>query len=273
MEAIRVPEFGGKEDTTSGASQCVKCSTMANKGEFYAGTSGIKIPMPKRDFPEEHQEKSRLRYYANHENSIEINSSFYKLPQAKTIARWTTEVPAYFRFTFKLWKEITHQKDLLFNPKELTKFMTAIAGMEEKKGCLLVQFPPSLRVSALSQLKELLETLQSFNWPVAVEFRDASWHQDLVYELLATYQAAMVIQDKRQAPTPMEVTADKLVYLRFHGPAGNYKGSYSEDFLNEYATYIREWQQEGRTVYAYFNNTAGDALSNLNCLKRRLKVE
>jgi uncharacterized protein YecE (DUF72 family) len=70
-----------------------------------------------------------------------------------------------------------------------------------------------------------------------------------------------------KSATPLELTADERMYLRFHGPSGNYKGSYREDFLSEYALYIREWQEEGKTVYAYFNNTAGAALANLNFLK------
>ena len=79
-------------------------------GQFYGGTSVLKIGIPKRDFPFEHADKSRLDFYAHHENSIEINSTFYKLPRAKTIRKWTTEVPINFQFTFKLWKEITIRK-------------------------------------------------------------------------------------------------------------------------------------------------------------------
>lgn len=77
----------------------------------------------------------------------------------------------------------------------------------------------------------------------------------------------MVIQDLPKSATPLELTADDLVYLRFHGPDGSYKGSYTDAFLYEYAQYIREWQQEGKTVYVYFNNTAGSALANLQLLK------
>jgi uncharacterized protein YecE (DUF72 family) len=237
---------------------------------FYAGTSGLKISMPKRDFVAEHAEKSRLAFYAYHENSLEVNSSFYKLPQAKTVSKWAADVPDGFRFTFKLWKEITHQKNLLFKSEDVVRFMEVIAGAADKKGCLLVQFPPSLQVNALPQLQELLQQLGAFEWPVAVEFRHNSWYKDSVYELLNSHQFSMVIQDMPKAPTPMELTADELVYLRFHGPGGNYKGSYTESFLYEYATYIQEWQQEGKTVYCYFNNTAGDALNNLHFLKHCL---
>ncbi|HTD98523.1 MAG TPA: DUF72 domain-containing protein [Mucilaginibacter sp.] len=121
------------------------------EGRFYGGTSGLQISLPKRDFPPEHQEKSRLAYYAHHENSIEINSSFYKLPQIKTIERWATEVPTDFRFAFKLWREIMHQKNLLFKADDVSNFMQAISGTGEKKACLLLQFPPSLQLSAKSQ--------------------------------------------------------------------------------------------------------------------------
>ena len=229
------------------------------------------IAMPKRDFPPAHAHRSRLGFYALHENSIEINSSFYKLPQAKTVDRWVTEVSPDFRFTFKLWKEITHQKNLLFRVEDVRHYMEVIKLPKANRGCLLVQFPPSLQVSALAQLVELLKILIYVDWRIAVEFRHNSWYNDAVFELLNNYQVAVVIQDMPKSPTPMKITAEDLIYLRFHGPEGSYKGSYSSEFLYEYATYIREWQQEGKTVYCYFNNTAGDALNNLNFLKSCLE--
>lgn len=236
-------------------------------GKLFGGTSGLQISMPKRDFPPEHKARSRLGFYALHENSIEINSSFYKLPQAKTIARWISEVSEGFRFTFKLWKAVTHQKHLAFNANDVSRFMEIILAANNQKGCLLVQFPPSLQANSQPQLHELLQLLNGFDWPVAVEFRHSSWYEDSVFELLNRYQAVMVIQDMPKSTAPLELTSENLVYLRFHGPSGNYKGSYSDSFLYEYAGYIYDWQQEGRTVYTYFNNTAGAALQNLNLLK------
>jgi uncharacterized protein YecE (DUF72 family) len=238
-------------------------------GQFFGGTSGLQITMPKRDFPPDRAHLSRLGFYALQENSLEINRSFYKLPQEKTLGRWTTEVPAGFRFTFKLWKEITHQKKLIFKAEEVIRFMQVLP--ETHKGCLLVQFPPSLQSGAKSQLKELLQILADHDWPPAVEFRHNSWYNDSTYQLLNSFGAAMVIQDMPKSATPIELTSDDLVYLRFHGPSGNYKGSYGDGFLYEYAMYINEWLAEGKTVYCYFNNTAGAALENLNFLKRCLE--
>jgi uncharacterized protein YecE (DUF72 family) len=145
------------------------------KGDFFGGTSGLLIDQPKQDFPPEYGHLSRLGYYALYENSIEINSSFYKVPQAKTVTRWTTEVRGNFRFTFKLWKGITHEKNLFFNPQDVRRFMEAIQLPKSLQGCLLVQFPPGLQVNSLPQLAKLLDLLNAGAWPIAVEFRHSSW--------------------------------------------------------------------------------------------------
>jgi uncharacterized protein YecE (DUF72 family) len=245
---------------------------MTIKDNFYSGTSGLVLPFPKKDFPAAYADSSRLAFYATLQNSIEINSSFYRLPMASTVLRWVSEAPVNFRFTFKLWKEVTHQKGLAFNPPDVEKFMAVISGAVPKNGCLLVQFPPSLPVGALRQLEHLLQTIREFDaaavWNVAVEFRHRSWYQQPVYDLLKVYGAALVIQDMPASATPLISVNEAFVYVRFHGPDGNYKGSYSDAFLSEYALYIQEWLAEGKEVYVYFNNTAGDALNNLNFLKR-----
>jgi uncharacterized protein YecE (DUF72 family) len=148
--------------------------------------------------------------------------------------------------------------------------MQVISSAGEMKGCLLVQFPPSLQAAAFPQLQELVRQLRTYEWPIAVEFRHSSWYNDNTYDFLNKQETGLVIQDMPKSATPIEITSDELVYLRFHGPSGNYKGSYSDGFLYEYALYIQEWRQDGKTVYVYFNNTAGAALENLNFLKRCL---
>src|SRR5690349_976965 len=78
---------------------------------YFSGTSGLVLPVPnKLFFPDEFKEGSRLNYYASLFNSIEVNSSFYKIPLGRTVANWSADVPEDFRFTFKLFREITHRK-------------------------------------------------------------------------------------------------------------------------------------------------------------------
>lgn len=238
---------------------------------FYAGLSGIELPVPKYQFPPEYQNTSRLTYYATFFNSIEINSSFYKIPMRATVLRWASLVPANFKFTFKLFREITHARDLAFEVSHVARFLEIISHVEEKKGCLLVQFPPSLQNESIGQLAELLTAIHKADpngmWPVAVEFRNRSWYIAEVYELLESHNVSLVMHDIHRSATPFNAVSSNLVYVRFHGPTGNYRGSYTEAFLQEYAGYIREWLTDGKTVYAYFNNTAGDAFNNLRTLK------
>jgi uncharacterized protein YecE (DUF72 family) len=235
---------------------------------YYSGISGLVLPVPnKTHYPAEFQDKSRLCYYASLFNSIEVNSSFYKLPQAKTIAKWAADVPAHFRFTFKLWRDITHVKNLMFNPVDVYRFMQAIDAAGEKKGCLLVQFPPGAKANLLPQLMQLvdciLEADPERSWPIALEFRHASWYNNTLREWAANQGLSIVLQDIPASATPLDLIESETIYLRFHGPGGKYRGSYRDDVLQEYSGYIREWQEEGKRVYVYFNNTMGDAVTNL----------
>lgn len=236
------------------------------------------LPVPnKAGYPPEFQNGSRLSYYAHLFNSIEVNSSFYKIPMARTVAKWTVEVPDGFQFTFKLWRDITHVKDLLFKDDDVDRFMQVINTAVDKKGCLLVQFPPKLDLSAFNHVERLLINIRKADpdsaWKVFLEFRKAYWYTEETHQMLENYHANIVLHDK--AGSQMDfIEQDGLeVYLRFHGPQGNYRGSYSEDFLYEYSQYIKAWIEDGKTVYTYFNNTMGDAVNNLMTLNKFVRAD
>ncbi|MCX2574081.1 DUF72 domain-containing protein [Pedobacter sandarakinus] len=243
------------------------------KTRYYSGTSGLLLPVPNKAFyPEAFQERSRLHYYASMRNSIEINSSFYKIPQSQTIKKWADDVPANFRFTFKLFKGITHQPGLAFDAHELAHFMQVVSNVGEKSGCILVQFPPSIRIAQLPAIQRLLSALKTSDpdckWPIAIEFRHPSLYVADVYAMLEDGGFAMVIHDKGISTSPFENKGAGPVYIRFHGPEGNYRGSYESDVLYEYAGYIRDWLAEGKSVYVYFNNTMGNVHANLELLNQ-----
>src|SRR5690348_13158831 len=155
---------------------------------FYSGISGVALPVPTSQFPSEFHNKSRLHYYASLFNSVEVNSIFYKLPRSSTLVNWRESVPDDFRFTFKVSKTITHVKGLQFAIKDVDDFIKTVGHIGDKKGCLLVQFPPSLTIDKLDQLQKLLEALgeatQNHPWRIAVEFRNSSWYEREVYQLL-----------------------------------------------------------------------------------------
>jgi uncharacterized protein YecE (DUF72 family) len=248
---------------------------QSNNDLFYSGISGVDLPVPRSQYPAEFREKTRLHYYAFLFNSIEINSIFYKLPRHSTVANWAAAVPGNFRFTFKVSKTITHVKGLDFAVKDIDDFIKTVENIGDKKGCLLAQFPPSLTIEKINQLQKLLETLgaatDNLNWKIAMEFRNASWYEREVYELLDEFNVSMVLHDIPKSATPLNESRGDFIYLRFHGPEPRYRGDYSDDVLKQYAGYIKRWLNEGKTVYVYFNNTVGAAVKNLQTLNGYVK--
>ncbi len=237
---------------------------------YYSGTSGLSLPINKTQYPAEFQHKSRLQYYASLLNSIEINSIFYKLPRKATVANWADAVPDNFNFTLKVSKTITHAKDLNFEKKDIEKFLEVANKIGTKKGCLLAQFPPSLKIDKLDKLQNFLEVMseaiQNSGWKLAVEFRDNCWYEAEVNELLEEYNACMVLHDMPKSATGWIPLNNDIIYLRFHGTEPRYRGSYSDEFLKERSVQIKRWLSEHKMVYAYFNNTVGMAFQNLETL-------
>ncbi|MGC1630701.1 MAG: DUF72 domain-containing protein [Gelidibacter sp.] len=237
---------------------------------FYSGTSGLVLPFNKTQYPADFKDKSRLQYYSSLFKSVEINSVFYKLPKKETVTNWTESVPKDFRFTFKVPKVITHVPKLDFKLKDLTEFIDVVEHIGDKKGCLLAQFPPSITIEKIEQLKNLLETLtqvaQPDSWKLAIEFRNSSWYEPKVQKLLSNFNATMVLHDMKNSATAWDDVDADFIYLRFHGPEPRYRGSYNDKFLKERAESISKWILEKKTVYAYFNNSLGDAFLNLQTL-------
>lgn len=242
------------------------------KGIVRIGTSGIVVPGNKATFPAEYQTGSRLHYYSSLFNTLEINSSFYKIPLPSTFAKWTTEVGNNFNFTVKLWRGITHAKNLEYSLTDIDKFMQAANCLGNKAGCLLIQFPASITVKFINHVEAILKHVSKFNneqqWQLAIEFRHASWYQEQTYKMLDQYNATQVIHDMPGSKTPTDYEPKHLAYFRFHGPTGKYTGSYSDEFIQQYAEQIKQWRAQGKDIYVYFNNTIGNALQNAQLLQQ-----
>lgn len=240
-----------------------------DRGVFRSGTSGLVLSEPnKLHFPDEFRDKHRLIYYASKFNSIEINSSFYKIPICRTYGNWAEMVPEDFQFTVKLWQGITHEE--AYDQNDLERFFAAIHCLGKKKGCLLVQFAAKTKMD-FSGFDRLLENIRRLDpqkeWRLAVEFRNTQWYAREIYEILDEFNASMVLRDMPKCiPPELNKNAD-FVYLRFHGEKGDYRGTYPLWHLQSKANEIRRWLHQGKDVYAYFNNTIGDAVLNLQTLR------
>lgn len=250
---------------------------IKQRGSYCGGLSGLQLPVPKYRFPEGWENASRLTYYSSFFNSIEINSSFYKIPLPRTIIKWKESVGEDFRFTFKLYKGITHVKNLQYEESDLDQFFDVINRVGEKRGCVLVQFPPGADVSGFDKVARLASQIRTLNhdrrWHICFEFRHPSWYNEDLIPMLMDNGANLVRHDIPKSATPFSGFDTSMKYQRFHGPTGNYRGDYDDAFLSEFAVYVKEWLSAGEDVFVYFNNTAGNAFNNLITLNRVLNQQ
>lgn len=192
-----------------------------------------------------------LPYYLRYFDTVEINNSFYRLPELTTFENWREATPANFCFAVKASRYLTHMKKLKDPQSGLENLMPRVEGLGEKLGPILFQLPPHWHVN-VERLQAFLTALPP-TYRYSFELRDATWHRPEVYEVLRQHNAAFCIYDLAGFQSALEITAD-FAYIRLHGPGGAYQGSYSEEALQEWARLIKQWSATLKAIYVYFDN-------------------
>jgi uncharacterized protein YecE (DUF72 family) len=194
-----------------------------------------------------------LGEYATHFDTVEVNSTFYRLASRDAVARWAADTPDDFCFAVKASRYLTHVKRLRDLDQGVARFYERIEPLipAGKLGPVLWQLPESFHRDD-ERLADALATAPPGRhcW----EFRHPSWFTDDVYALLREHGAALVIGDRPDRPfQPHRMTAD-WTFVRFHYGHRGRRGNYSDGELAEWAARIRGWSDWGVDVYAYFNN-------------------
>lgn len=216
-------------------------------------------------YPNDLSSEEMLPFYAEVFETVEVNNTFYQLPGETEVAAWKKRAPKGFLFAVKANRYITHMKNLLEPEEPVETLMERIGLLDQKLGPTLFQLPPRWNVNP-KRLADFIRVLPS-GGRYAMEFRDRSWYCGQIYRLLEKAGIAFCIHDHRDAPSPEEVTAD-FIYVRFHGPTGEYGGTYSEEHLRDWAQKMQSWSSHGSDVYAYFNNDMkGYAVDNARQLR------
>lgn len=192
-----------------------------------------------------------FEYYLTKFDTVEINNTFYRLPEEKTFALWRDSVPEGFVFALKASRLITHVKRLKEASAPLENFMGRAGILGDRLGPVLFQLPPRWHRNT-GRLEGFLKALPK-GPRYAFEFRDPDWFHEDVYELLREHNAAFCVYDFDFLLSPREVTAD-FIYIRLHGPAGRYRGQYSDEALKDWAAFINGWRKKLGAVYCYFDN-------------------
>jgi uncharacterized protein YecE (DUF72 family) len=168
--------------------------------QYYIGCSGWSYSSWQGLFYPKGIENSKwLRYYSKVFNYVEIDSSFYRIPNEFMVKNWYNRTPENFRFTAKFPKVITHDN---FDEDQLSYFFDSISELKEKLLALLIQLPPSIDiVEGLDALKNILPYLDK-GFRYAVEVRHRSWFQDLAYNFFANNNMCLVWSQLADIKTP-----------------------------------------------------------------------
>lgn len=243
---------------------------MKKKGKTYIGTSGWSYKHWKGNFyPESLKAGEQFDWYKKHFDSVELNNSFYHLPDAATFRNWKMNTPDQFLFAVKASRFITHMKKLKVDKKSLELFFSHAGKLGKKLGCVLFQLPPKWKINT-ERFAGFLAALPK-KYRYTFEFRDQSWYDPEVYSLLKIHKSAFCIYELAGHYSPEEITAD-FVYIRLHGPGNKYQGSYSEAALKLWAAKINKWTGNGKDVYIYFDNDQhGYAAFNATRLKELIQ--
>jgi len=240
-------------------------------GNCYIGTSGWNYAHWKHVFyPPKLNSWELLAYYSRVFKTVEINYSFYRLPEREQFEEWQQEVPKDFVFAVKASQYLTHQKKLK-NPNEpLARIIEHARGLGKKLGPILYQLPPRWNVN-LSRLREFLPLLPQDIRHV-MEFRDESWLIDEVFDLLREYTVGYCIMSAPDLPCVLQVTAP-FAYIRMHNGGYETESNYSPAQLEWWANKVQEFLKNV-DVYIYFNNDyKGFAVQNALQLKELLGAE
>jgi uncharacterized protein YecE (DUF72 family) len=236
------------------------------------GCSGWQYKHWRGDFyPVDLPQARWFEHYAAQFDTVEINNSFYRLPEAATFAAWRGRAPRGFVFAVKASRFLTHMKKLKDPRDPLKRFFSRARRLDGMLGPVLYQLPPRWPVN-LERLETFLRELPRPGRHT-IEFREPSWYQDAVLRLLEKYRVALCLHDM-QGSASEKITVGPFVYVRFHG-ATKYSGRYSDEVLERWAEWLAARAREGRRVFAYFNNDVGghaprDAVRLREAIVRRL---
>ena len=201
--------------------------------------------------------RSFLAHYSQFFNAVEIDSTFYGVPGAEQVQRWTAVTPPDFSFCVKTPRTITHELRLVNASEPMQAFLEIVGHLGEKLRVVLIQFPPDLDYGYFNLLRQFLRTLPA-KFRYAVEFRHRSWDTPGTAVLLREHNVAWVTADYIHMPRRVRRTTDFL-YLRFIGPHGQFATKDKE--LVDKTAVLHAWYRQLSSeldkvddVFGFFNN-------------------
>ena len=243
---------------------------MKKRPRIHIGTSGWEYRHWEKEFyMQRYPSGTKLESYSKSLTTVEINNTFYQLPDKEKLRKWARTVPSHFTFAVKASRYITHIKKMK-NPKvSIKRFFSRISVLKEKLGPILFQLPPVWKCNC-ERLREFINVLPD-GFRYVFEFRNKTWINQDVLRILKQNNMTFCMYDLGGWLSPKEITSD-LIYVRLHGPGNPYEGSYTASVLAGWAGAFHAWAKKGHTVYCYFDNDQ-NAYAPLNALKLQEMIQ
>ena len=228
-----------------------------------------------RFYPEGLAAARWLEYYVTQFDTVEANSTFYRLPDPERFAAWKQQTPPGFVMAVKASRYLTHLKRLREPEEPVQRFFDHAAKLGPRLGPVLYQLPGHFPKD-IDRLLRFLDVIPARlrlggrNRAIqhVMEFRHPSWYDDDVFRALARHGVALCQHDRTGSAIEGDVVGP-FVYVRFHGTGGDYHGSYGHAVMQRWATRLLRAWRDGRDVYAYFNNDPeAVATKNARTLRR-----
>ena len=218
-----------------------------------------------------------LTKYVELFDTVEVNNTFYRLPERETFARWRAQLPDGFLAAVKASRFLTHMKKLRDPEEPIARLFERASALGPRLGPVLYQLPAQLPLD-LARLETFLALLPArVRWngseaPVrhAIEFRHPSWYVAGVFDRLDKAGAALCLHDRTGSAIARHQVGP-FVYIRFHGRSGAYAGEYTAAELDRHADWLARQHASGLDVFAYFNNDVGGAAPR-NALSLRTRL-
>lgn len=219
------------------------------------GCSGFSYDYWKGTFyPDDLPKRGWFEYYSKRFSTVELNVTFYHLPDKETFNKWYKETPPGFIFSVKGSRFITHIKKLKASSEPVGVFFSRVLALKEKLGVILWQLPKELRADP-ARLSDFLELLRPYGVRNTFEFRERTWVSKKVISLLEKENASLCMADWPEFLHDLPLTSD-FVYIRRHGESGSYATCYSHEQLKADARRIQKYLKQKNDVFIYFNNDA-----------------
>ncbi|HEU5142610.1 MAG TPA: DUF72 domain-containing protein [Solirubrobacterales bacterium] len=221
--------------------------------EVRIGCSGWNYRSWREDFYPPRTPASRwLEHYASAFDTVEVNATFYRLPERSTTAKWAAQAPDDFRFAVKGSRYLTHIRRLRDLEAGLDRFWERLEPLREadKLGPVLWQLPPNFQRDD-ETLAAALATLPPADH--CFEFRHPSWFVADVYGLLERHGASLALGHDARRPLPEAAPVGPIAYLRLHYGERGRRGNYSPAELGRWRRRIAAWRAQ-RPVFVYLNN-------------------